>query len=67
MLMKLTWIPDQIKKGMQHSRRSFDYQCNVVSITQPGEAGNEECRLKIEDLWYRFALSLQLKAIELLK
>ena len=29
----------------------------TLTLSQPGQAGIEYCRLKIEDLWYRFALS----------
>ena len=35
-------------------------------ITQPGQAGIEYWRFKIEDLWYRFALSFLLKSIAFL-
>jgi hypothetical protein len=32
-------------------------------MTRPGQAGIEYCRLKIEDLWYRFALSFTLQSL----
>ncbi len=33
------------------------------SKSQPGQAGIEDWRLNIEDLWYRFAPSFLLKSI----